>query len=545
MFYIIKIMNSIQRFIFDNIIKKYNKFKRMSSITNLINITNLTKNGIYVNKNLKELEKLYTVELPIPPMVATMAKQRGYKPKPETMSVFKHINGAILIPRNAISNPDFKKLIGNTPINFAAQKTPDLPSAREFAIDPLGNQELIINYLMEKKYNENRLKHLIGTALLQLGTGYGKTYIAATIIHKIGKKTLWVLPNTSILEQTMEVLTGAFPDLKIGVWYTQGHDDPAEHDIILAIIDSLLIIREKNEACAVRTEIIPGKKRPKKENITYNYEQWINLFGLTIYDEVHKYVTPVYSEVFWWFSSPVVFAMSATVNENRNNLDIIYKMHFGEEIISENIPGFQKDELQWRGRVSAIKYQNPPQFSNIIINPITNMLSCSNLISQFVADPERNKLIINCLKSAIEDKHNVFVFCEYREHCEKLALLYKAECADTTVVDNGDEILFVDNNTSILLRGGATPEEVDIARKNANVIFTTYAYTNVGVSIPRMSCIIFATPRKNNMTQIIGRIERRGGDVSKERLIYDIIDDLTPLRKQFNTRKIIYKIKGY
>jgi superfamily II DNA or RNA helicase len=483
------------------------------------------------------ISQTHKIELPLSHTVAAMAKKNGWVPKHDYINMFIVTADGLLLPRNSICSQNINKLITN--VEVVVNNTIDLPADREFCIDLVGNQELIINHIFEKKYNAARLKSLMGIALLQLGTGYGKTFVAATVVHKIGKKTLWVLPNTSILEQTLEVLEGAFPTLRIGKWYSECQDNPAEYDIILVIVNSLMVIARENEAISVTRIPVEGKKRMKIIKVKFTSSEWMDNFGLTIYDEVHKYSGPVVSKVFWDFSAPVVFAMSATVNEHQFGLDIVYKMHFGDEIVSEAIPGFQKDELNWKGVVNVIRYQNPPEFAKVVKNPITDCLCSYNTLMQYMADPARNDLIIKYVGEAVSAGHNVFVFCEYREHCTILSELYKKTTLQKSTVEIADEL------PTIVLRGGASTTDVDIARTEASVIFTTYSYTNVGVSITRMSCIVFASPRRRNMMQIIGRIERRGGDINKERLIYDIVDDLTPLRGQFTSRRLIYKLKKY
>jgi hypothetical protein len=60
-----------------------------------------------------------------------------------------------------------------------------------------------------------------------------------------------------------------------------------------------------------------------------------------------------------------------------------------------------------------------------------------------------------------------------------------------------------------------------------------------------MDCILFATPRRNKMRQTLGRILRRSGDPSIERIIIDICDQDTKMKSQLSTRKSVYKEKGF
>jgi len=60
-----------------------------------------------------------------------------------------------------------------------------------------------------------------------------------------------------------------------------------------------------------------------------------------------------------------------------------------------------------------------------------------------------------------------------------------------------------------------------------------------------MTCIIEATPRRNGLRQILGRILRRGSDESIVRQVVDIVDTRTGLRSQAADRRKIYLEKGY
>jgi hypothetical protein len=55
-----------------------------------------------------------------------------------------------------------------------------------------------------------------------------------------------------------------------------------------------------------------------------------------------------------------------------------------------------------------------------------------------------------------------------------------------------------------------------------------------------MNSLILATPRKSNMTQILGRIYRLSSDATIKRHIIDIVDNKTCLKSQYYHRKKTY-----
>lgn len=97
-----------------------------------------------------------------------------------------------------------------------------------------------------------------------------------------------------------------------------------------------------------------------------------------------------------------------------------------------------------------------------------------------------------------------------------------------------------------ILRGGVARDAVSNARAlRAHVVLTTYGFSRRGISLPDMTALVLASPRRNGSTQTLGRIERRGSDESILRAVVDIVDVCTGLRSQASERKRAYIAKGY
>ena len=97
-----------------------------------------------------------------------------------------------------------------------------------------------------------------------------------------------------------------------------------------------------------------------------------------------------------------------------------------------------------------------------------------------------------------------------------------------------------------VLRGGVAAGEVGRARViGAHVICTTYGYSRRGISLPEMTALVLATPRRNGSTQILGRVFRRGGDPEIERVIVDLVDTRTCLKSQYADRRKVYRAKNW
>lgn len=511
--------------------------------------------GYYVSKH-DDFKSHFTIKLPVSEFMEKQAKNNGYTITPKLIKCYIELDKFLILPRWSII-----KFPSSNVIFQPNKKDNNLP-LHECNLELKGNQELIINHIMDKY--ENRQKLNLATFILQLKTGAGKTYVASSIVSKFNKKTLWILPMISLLEQTYDAIKIIFPTLKIGFWYGQCHDSPEECDIILAIADSLINMTKIGRAVIPYTNA-EGKRVEKEVTLT----DWMDNFGTTIYDEVHLYCGETECRIFWFFSALNVLAMSATIDDNKNNLDQIYKWHFGDPIYADQIQGYSHDDLKWKCKVHTIKYHGSHENTKIT-SP--SFISALRMIEK---DNMRNEIIINFINELLGRGHNIFVFCEFRDHAAKLLEMFMLNHKKEYEIAHDEQENEVEEeeedeqpqtkrgrprktnkqNTNvnqkkidveyILYRGGVNAETIDAARNKASVIFTTYSYTSTGVSIVRMSAIVFATPRKTGMKQITGRIERRGGDLSLTREIYDIVDEKIFLKKQFEHRKDVYVEKNY
>lgn len=103
---------------------------------------------------------------------------------------------------------------------------------------------------------------------------------------------------------------------------------------------------------------------------------------------------------------------------------------------------------------------------------------------------------------------------------------------------------FIEEKTSFsILTGGASGQQINNSAENATMIFTTYGYMGTGKSIPKMDTILFVTPRRNGIEQVIGRVFRPGPN-KNIRWIVDIIDWKINLKSQWYERVNVYERQG-
>lgn len=435
--------------------------------------------------------------------------------------------------------------------------------------EPTYNQQIVIDHIFNNIYTEsNKLKGLCGLTL-NAQAGSGKTFLAMNIINKLNLKTLIIVPNTYLLNQWVELLSKFFPNNKIGQYYGKKKEDG---DIIIAIINSLVndeyIFDEvmfnnicDNSKCNniakynFEDECNPlyctkhkckNMIKIKNKKIIKNYIEFFKEFGFVILDESHIYCTDSFKIVYNRFQSSYMLGLSATPNERNNKCDIISHLNIGKVLKADEIEGYKKDNTKFNATVTLLKYNGPDEYVNTHINETTKMICVPKIIEDIVNDPYRNQLIIDQLLELFYLKLNIFVFSERRSHLEHLYELFNETIKKKKDIDYDIEsnlsVPELNINNNIVLYGNSSDDDIDTAKNNSNIIFTTYAYSSTGISINRMTALILTTPRRSKSVQIIGRIFRLN-DINndEERIIIDIIDNKSVLKNQLFERMKAYK----
>lgn len=468
----------------------------------------------------------------------------------------------VLLPRFSSEHLLNCKIINNIINNLEDGKCIDFLYNGE----PTYNQQIITDYIFNNIYTtENKIKGLCGLTL-NATAGSGKTFLAMNIINKLKLKTLIIVPNTYLLNQWVELLSKFFPNNKIGQYYGKKKEDG---DIIVAIINSLVndeyifdevILSDiicDNLKCKniakynFENELTPlyctkhkckSMIKIKQKKIIKNYINFFKEFGFVILDESHIYCTDSFKIVYTRFQSTYMLGLSATPDERNNNCDIISHLNIGKVLKADDIEGYKKDNTKFYASVTLLKYNGPDKYVNTHINETTKMICVPKIIEDLVNDEYRNKLIIDQLLELFNLKLNIFVFSERRSHLEHLYKLFNNTINQNHYYDNNLSIPELNINNNIVLYGNSSEDDIDIAKNNSNIIFTTYAYSSTGISINRMTALILTTPRRSKSVQIIGRIFRLNEiNINEERIIIDIIDNKSVLKNQLYTRMNAYK----
>lgn len=408
---------------------------------------------------------------------------------------YMFIGGDIILPRYVVS-----RLTMIPARNF-------LPAvhARKIEFDGLlsNNQTIVVENLLATQFTPARVKAGLGFGLLNMKAGQGKTYVAAGLINALQCKTLYITPDKKLQIQTLTEFQDCFPQNKSLAITTKTCND--EHDIGIIVINTFVD----------------------------NVAKIISNYSLLIFDEIHSYIGDKRSDIYW-YNAPYVLGMSATTGENKDGLDNLYIKHLGEPIYADQLPGFEYDRsTDFTGSALLVNYLGPPEFTEIIINPTTGLISFYETVMNLMRDPARNALIMKLINQEllIPDRF-IFVFTEYREHLEYLYPLVQ-NIPNISLPEVGG------------IKGGIKTDTLKHIEENARVIISTYRYGGTGLSWKKMNTIIEASPRVSGYKQIVPRILRKGGDTTIHRRVYDIVDENTALRGQIKKRLPAYKFYNF
>lgn len=404
------------------------------------------------------------------------------------------INKKCQLPRYAAFQLKESKLINKivNKINFIYPKI-----NLNFCATLTQNQNTVMKYLIKNIYTNKNKKNGSALCVLQMDPGYGKTYVAISIINYLKIKSMIIVPNIYLLNQWKSTLEFVFPDTKIGLYYGT---EKSDGDIIIAVINSAI-------------------KYPDYENI-----------GLTVLDEAHMYCSKTFSKIFRVCQTCCVMGLSATPKDRTDKLDKMLPWYLGDIIHADKIEGWEPGNVSFSSNVIKVEYNCSLQNAITEINEKNGMVSVPKMINKFILDKSRNKLIVKYAIELYKQKKNVFIFSDRRSHLHDLYNM---------LIINNKNVVIEEKKASELM-GGSTEQDIENAINKSKIILTTYAYSSTGVSINKMNALILATPRKNNMKQILGRIFRLKGDQNEKRIIIDIVDNKTCLKNQYYTRKKIY-----
>jgi superfamily II DNA or RNA helicase len=385
-------------------------------------------------------------------------------------------------------------------------------------------QTSVVNKILSHFFSEENYKSGQAGCIIDMPPGLGKSHTAAFFSSLYGNTAI-IIHSSVTLQQWKQVYRQCYPSLK--------DEDIGEYHATKKKMGKIMFLVVKSASKDKFT--IDGKEISALD--------FYRNFNLIIFDECHKYANPENRRVFKCAQAPYMLGLSGTPLSRLDGFDPIVHWNIGQifgysEFILNDAKGLVED-VKFEATVHKINYEGPALYTRFLTNSGTGTFSSSSTITMVCEDMHRQEVILNCIDDALSKKLYVLVFAD---RCEYLSLLVEKYKKRLERRNNIEECALVSNeNEYMRVVGGAKEDEMTAATNLARVIFTTYQFMDTGKSIPRMTAIILATPRKSNIDQTIGRILRINSDTSIRRHIYDVVDVGVKLCNQWKTRNFYYK----
>lgn len=282
--------------------------------------------------------------------------------------------------------------------------------------------------------------------------------------------------------------------------------------------------------------------------------------AVVIWDEIHLMCTRTFSQAFPKLAAKYTMGLSATPYR-RDQCETIFQSFIGpvvymrkrgrDESIEARCITFLMDNIE-------VSYN---RFNKVQYTPTTVAT---------INRPERTKWLAEYVANLGAQGRCVLVLGEYVSHLKELQRqieeLQPRKAASLQQIyafmmawhrrlgaDSGLRILPQDVGRMIARRMwspvscglyiGEMKNDQRRISEDKDIILGTYKLASVGMDIPSLNCLVFASPRKE-IEQSVGRILRKQHEEFKP-LIIDVIDNHTLYQSQSRERKKFYRNYGY
>jgi len=338
------------------------------------------------------------------------------------------------------------------------------------------------------------LKHNQGVGVAPPGSG--KTIMALDIIAKLGQPALWLTHRQLLADQVIERINTFLDVGEVGLLgdgkYTFG-------DIITVGMTPTLARRDLSEIS--------------------------QRFGIVIYDEAHHVGTPTSLSVVSNFSPKYLYGITATpfrsdkMEQVMFNLvgPILVRMDRQEAIDHNNI-------IQPTVRVRKTGFDNPH---------LRGTPNLPMILRHIAKNKKRNEMIVSDILAELSEGNVCIVLTVTIKH----GLILHEMLSETSFKS-------VHIHSKITAKQALELKEKFLAGE-INALFATYGLVAEGFDHVQTNRLFLAGPRCGEalIDQATGRIERTS-DGKNDAVIYDYLDEIPMMKKQFRKRLAIYERKG-
>jgi len=353
-----------------------------------------------------------------------------------------------------------------------------------------------VNYIIRENFSPERIRNMTAACVLDLWTGAGKTYIAILLALRLKVRTLYIVHRNNLASQVIKDFRTIIPNVNIGAQPESGHD------VVVMVVNSAV-----NQA------------RSATDYAT---------FGFVIYDEVPRYCTKQFSDIFWMTRCRYNLCMSGTLDRRHDKADIIYHDHLGPTLTAAKM-GIESRIHNFKVAIRAYKYINPEKYLTAEKTD-NNLRSSMRGVALLNENEERRAFIVERALELWRDGHQFYIFVHKRDS-----------------VDYYFDILKQTGDSYTMMSGADSTAEYALSCRDGAIIIATYAYADTGVSFPNLTAMILGEPPYSAyFDQTVGRILRPGPLASRERVIIDIVDWGSMFHKRYTEFRVkFYKERNY
>lgn len=316
-----------------------------------------------------------------------------------------------------------------------------------------------------------------GHVMIASYTGFGKSILGVYLSCKTKLKTLILIPNKTVLiSQWKESYEKFCTNVKVQVLTAK--DDILDSDANVYIMNALNA----------------GKKSAS----------FFKSIGTLIVDESHLIVADMLIKSMHNVFPRYLIGLSATPYRN-DGLDILIKLHFGEQVIQRKMCREHYAYLIKTG------YTPPTEIG------AGGKINWSALINSQSENVDRNKLIASI---ALYFSNRVFLILVKR--------VSQAKFIGDILSNKGENVAVLTGNS----------KEFD---KTARIVIGTQQKCGIGFDHIDLDAMILGNDMEDYFIQSLGRIFRRQNTVP---IVFDLVDNNPILERHWKTRKSVYKEHG-
>ena len=358
-----------------------------------------------------------------------------------------------------------------------------------------------------------------GRGIIRIGTGGGKTFVAAMMIARYNVPAMIYVIGKDLLYQFHEELVKALGPDDVGM-IGDGHCDVRRFNVC-SIWTAATAFDLKSKTVSLDDEdwqpevldLNAAKKGEIKRAVTES--------GLAIFDEAHFIACDTIQSIFK-ASKKCRYLFGLTGTDWRDD---------GADLLLESVCG----QRIYNAKSSTLidqGYLVPPKIVMLEMpkHPdIKKKMMWSEVYSRYIThNDDRNEAVVNAAKQLISMGRKVLILVRYIKHGKNLVDMM------------GDvPVFFVSGE----LDGESRRDVKNRFEAGEIQCLVASSVFDIGVDIPSLDALVLAGGGKSTVRalQRIGRVIRRGGEHKKDALVVDFIDNAKYLDKHSATRIAVYE----